>query len=162
MKNEILMSNNQEKVEVDKEMEELVIKACNTVLENEGIEDACEISVTFVDNAQIKEINSEFRHKEMATDVLSFPLGEDGMYDEDPENGALMLGDIVISLERALEQSEMYGHSVEREVAFLTTHSMLHLLGYDHVNGGEEERIMRSKEEEVLVKMGLPRTVTDM
>lgn len=162
MANEILISNDQDKIKVVKEMEDLVIKSCNAVLKNEGIEDDCEISVTFVDNEKIATINGEFRNKPVETDVLSFPLGEDGYYDENPETGAIMLGDIVISLEKALQQSEMYGHSVEREVAFLTVHSMHHLLGYDHENGGEEERIMRSKEEEVLVNMGLPRTVTDM
>ena len=162
MANEILISNDQEKIKVVKEMEDLVIKSCNAVLENEGIEDDCEISVTFVDNEKIAILNGDFRNKPVEKDVLSFPLGEDGYYDENPETGAIMLGDIVISLEKALQQSEMYGHSVEREVAFLTVHSMHHLLGYDHENGGEEERIMRSKEEEVLVNMGLPRTVTDM
>ncbi len=162
MANEILISNDQDKIEVIKEMEDLVVKSCNAVLENEGIEDDCEISVTFVDNEKISKLNGEFRNKPVETDVLSFPLGDDGYYDENPETGAIMLGDIVISLEKALQQSDIYGHSVEREVAFLTVHSMHHLLGYDHENGGEEERIMRKKEEEVLVNMGLPRTVTDM
>lgn len=162
MANDILMNNDQDKIELDQEMKDLVIRSCNAVLENEGIDDNCEISVTFVDNEKIAVLNGEFRNKPVETDVLSFPLGENGCYDENPETGALMLGDIVISLEKALQQSELYGHSVEREVAFLTVHSMHHLLGYDHVNGGEEERIMRTKEEEVLVKMGLPRTVAEM
>ncbi len=160
MENEILITNDQEKIEITAEIEELIKKSCIAVLENEEIEDSCEISVTFVDNRQIAVLNGDFRNKPVATDVLSFPLGEDGYYDENPETGALMLGDIVISLEKALEQADLYGHSVEREVAFLTVHSMHHLLGYDHENGGDEALLMRKKEEEVLLKMGLPRVVT--
>ena len=91
--------------------------------------------------------------------MLSFPLGSDGKYDVNEETGAAMLGDIVISMEKAFEQANIYGHSLQREVAFLTVHSMLHLLGYDHVNGGLEEVRMREKEEQVLVKLGLPRTI---
>ena len=116
-----------------------------------------EVNVILTDNEAIREINREQRDIDAPTDVLSFPLGDNGVYDENPETGAIMLGDIVISLEKALRQAEEFGHSTEREVAFLTVHSMHHLLGYDHENGGEEERIMRMKEEQVLEKMGLPR-----
>jgi probable rRNA maturation factor len=87
--------------------------------------------------------------------VLSFPLGEDGKFDKNPENGSLMLGDIVISVDHALSQANLYGHGIEREIAFLTVHSMLHLLGYDHVNGGMEQAIMREKEEAILTNLGL-------
>ena len=96
----------------------------------------------------------------MPTDVLSFPLGVDGKYDVDENNGCKMLGDIVISMERAQEQANLYGHPLQREVAFLTVHSMLHLLGYDHVNGGLEKTIMREKEEEALGRLGLTRDNT--
>ena len=89
--------------------------------------------------------------------MLSFPLGENGVYDINPETGAKMLGDIVISMERAVAQAEEYGHPLQREVAFLTVHSMLHLLGYDHVNGGLEAVHMREKEEAVLTQLGLKR-----
>ncbi len=82
------------------------------------------------------ELNNQYRNKPMPTDVLSFPLGENGKYDVDENNGCKMLGDIVISMERAQEQATLYGHPLQREVAFLTVHSMLHLLGYDHENGG--------------------------
>ena len=99
-------------------------------------------------------------HKPMPTDVLSFPLGVDGKYDVDENNGCKMLGDIVISMERAQEQANLYGHPLQREVAFLTVHSMLHLLGYDHENGGLEAMRMREKEEAVLLQLGLPRTVS--
>lgn len=96
----------------------------------------------------------------MTTDVLSFPLGENGVYDRDPATGAAQLGDIVLSFERAKEQAEQYGHSLQREVGYLTVHSMLHLLGYDHVHGGLEERRMREKEEAVMAMVGLQRDLT--
>ena len=89
--------------------------------------------------------------------MLSFPLGEDDYYDVNQDTGAILLGDIIISLEKAMEQAELYGHSLEREVAFLTVHSMHHLLGYDHENGGMEEVHMREKEETVLTQIGLKR-----
>ena len=116
--------------------------------------------MTFVDNNRIHELNREYRGKDSATDVLSFPLGENGEYDIDEDNGCKLLGDIVISMERAMEQAELYGHSLQREVAYLTVHSMLHLLGYDHEAGGLEAVRMREKEEAVLIQLGLPRTVS--
>ena len=113
--------------------------------------------MTFVDDEQIKELNKKHRDIDKSTDVLSFPLGEDGKYDVNPETGAKILGDIVISMETAVRQAEEYGHPLQREVAFLTVHSMLHLLGYDHVNGGLEAVHMREKEEAVLTQLGLKR-----
>ena len=92
------------------------------------------------------------------TDVLSFPLGIDGEYDINNDTGAQMLGDIVISIEHALKQADLYGHSINREIAFLTVHSMLHLLGYDHEPGGLELVRMREKEEAVLTQLGLVRS----
>ncbi|MBQ8603783.1 MAG: rRNA maturation RNase YbeY [Oscillospiraceae bacterium] len=160
MSNKVWIKNEQKIVEFTPAMRRLIRKSVNSVLVNEDILEPCEVSVTLVDNDDIAVLNGQFRNKPVETDVLSFPLGENGIYDENPETGAMMLGDIVISLEKALQQAEMYGHSAAREVAFLTVHSMHHLLGYDHENGGEEEKIMRRKEEEVLVKMGLPRTVS--
>ena len=138
----------------------LIRRSCNAVLEFEHFEGPAEISVTFVDNAKIAELNNQYRNKPMPTDVLSFPLGQDGVYDIDQDTGAKMLGDIVISMEKAMEQAELYGHPLQREVAFLTVHSMLHLLGYDHENGGLEAVRMREKEEAVLIQLGLPRTVS--
>ena len=108
-----------------------------------------------MDDEQIKELNSQFRNIDSSTDVLSFPLGENGIYDTNHVTGAKQLGDIVISLEHAVAQGELYGHGLEREMAFLTVHSMLHLLGYDHVNGGIEQAIMREKEEKILTQLGL-------
>ena len=123
----------------------------------EDFNEPAEISVTFVDDERIHELNREYRNVDRSTDVLSFPLGENGVYDKNPENGACLLGDIVISVETAVRQAETYGHSLQREIGFLTVHSMLHLLGYDHVNGGIEEVRMREKEEHVLTELGLKR-----
>ena len=92
-----------------------------------------------------------------STDVLSFPLGENGVYDINYDTGAKMLGDIVISVEHAVEQAKTYGHTLQREIGFLTVHSMLHLLGYDHEQGGLEQMRMREKEEEILRQLGLRR-----
>lgn len=133
----------------------LIRKACNATLKNEGFEDSAEVDVTLVNDEMIQQINKEHRNIDASTDVLSFPLGENGVYDTDPENGAKMLGDIVISVEHAIAQADLYGHGLEREIAFLTVHSMLHLLGYDHVNGGLERTIMREKEENILDMLGL-------
>ena len=87
--------------------------------------------------------------------MLSFPLGADGIYDINPENGCLMLGDVVISVEQAVKQAEEFGHTTEREIAYLTVHSVLHLLGYDHVDEADEKKIMRKREEEALKLLGL-------
>ena len=91
------------------------------------------------------------------TDVLSFPLGENGVYDKNLETGACLLGDIVISVPTAVRQADTYGHTLQRELGFLTVHSMLHLLGYDHEDGGIEAVRMREKEEHVLSELGLKR-----
>ena len=140
----------------------LVRRACSAVLTTEGFEDFAEVNVTFVDDEEIKSLNTDFRNIEKSTDVLSFPLGENGVYDINPENGAKMLGDIVISVDHAVQQAELYGHSLQREIAFLTVHSMLHLLGYDHVDNKLEEMKMREKQELVLTKLGLVRDADEL
>ena len=160
MSNKVLIANEQKTVKVPSGLRILIRRACNAVLEHENFEGPAEISVTFVDNAAIAELNNQYRNKPMPTDVLSFPLGVDGQYDINETNGCKMLGDIVISMERAMEQANLYGHSLQREVAFLTVHSMLHLLGYDHENGGLEAVRMREREEAILIQLGLPRTVS--
>ena len=96
------------------------------------------------------------------TDVLSFPLGENGSFDKNEDTGAYMLGDIVISVEKAVSQAQLYGHSFQREMGFLTVHSMLHLLGYDHEAGGLEAAKMREKEEMILARLGLTRDTDDL
>lgn len=146
---------NQKKLSLPVGTKLLIRKACNATLKSENFNDNAEVDVTLVDDAEIRQINREHRNIDASTDVLSFPLGENGEYDENPATGALMLGDIVISLDTALRQADLYGHGIKREIAFLTVHSMLHLLGYDHVNGGLEQALMREKEESVLNDLGL-------
>ncbi len=142
----------------DKDTELTMYKAGELCVETEDLEpDRIELSVSFVDKDRIHELNKQYRDVDSATDVLSFPLGENGVYDKNPETGASLLGDIVISLETAVRQAESYQHSLQREIAFLTVHSMLHLLGYDHVDGGIEAVHMREKEEHVLQELGLKR-----
>ncbi|MGI6279327.1 MAG: rRNA maturation RNase YbeY [Acutalibacteraceae bacterium] len=133
----------------------LIRRACNATLTFENFEGPAEVDVTLVDDATIRLINRQQRNIDASTDVLSFPFGENGVYDINPETGAKMLGNIVISVETAIRQADLYGHGFEREIAFLTVHSMLHLLGYDHVNGGLEQTIMREKEEQILEALGL-------
>jgi len=133
----------------------LIRKSCVATLEFENFEGSAEIDVSIVSDETIKEMNAQFRNIDSSTDVLSFPLGENGEYDINPETGAKMLGDVVISADTAVAQAELYGHGLEREIAFLTVHSVLHLLGYDHVNGGLEKTVMREKEEAVLDALGL-------
>lgn len=135
----------------------LVTKCCEQVLKSEKFDGDAEVSVTFVTDEQIRELNRDFRNIDKPTDVLSFPLGENGIFDIDLDKNAKMLGDIVISTERAAEQAKEYGHSIQREIGWLTTHSMLHLLGYDHVSDEEEAKIMHKKEEENLSALGLYR-----
>lgn len=151
------VKNDQKKIAVPNGLRTIIRKCCEQALKEEQFTEPAEVSVTFVDNEEIRQLNNEFRNKDSATDVLSFPLGENGEYDLNPETERYMLGDIVISLERAEEQAKEFGHSFEREVAFLTTHSMFHLLGYDHVNGGEEEQLMLSKQKKVLDDLGITR-----
>ncbi len=157
----INIENEQENMQVTEDMESLLSSVVKKALEYEGIEENCEVNILLTDNESIKEINNEQRNIDSATDVLSFPylMIEDGellVSEEDYYDGCLQIGDIVISLERAKEQSVEFGHSFEREIGFLTCHSVLHLLGYDHEEDGERE-IMRQKEEAVLELLGLTR-----
>ena len=134
----------------------LVRRSVIAALEYEGFYNDAEVSVTFTDNEGIRRINSEFRGIDKPTDVLSFPLTDFEGGDEPPtDEPFISLGEIVISLERAREQAEEFGHSFERECAFLCVHSMLHLLGYDHVNSDEEDAEMRRRQSEILESMGL-------
>ena len=153
----VIITNSQKEVKIPTGMRMLVRRCCNAVLRMEGFPYPAEISVTFVDNQEIRKLNAEYRNKDMETDVLSFPMGENGQYDENHATGAKILGDVVISIPEALEQAQLYGHSFEREVGYLTVHSVLHLLGYDHENGGLDRVRMREKEEYVMDELGLPR-----
>ncbi len=153
----VIISNDQKDVKVPTGIRLLIRRCCHAVLEFENFEGSAEVSVRFVNNEQIRELNSTYRNIDRETDVLSFPLGENGVYDVNLTTGAKLLGDIVISIEKAFEQAEIYNHTLQREIGFLTVHSMLHLLGYDHENGGLEEVHMREKEETVLTQIGWKR-----
>ena len=153
----VTIVDGQQEVKVPTGIRMLLRRACTAVLVHERFEKSAEVDVRFVDNAEMQRLNRQHRNIDEVTDVLSFPLGENGSFDLNPGSGALLLGDIVISLPRAVEQARLYGHTLQRELAYLTVHSMLHLLGYDHEGGGLESVRMREKEERVLVQLGLPR-----
>ena len=135
----------------------LIKKAVNMALDAEGISVPCVISVMLTDDEGIHAVNKEFRDVDRATDVLSFPLNEltPGEFDPDAcerdmDTGAVMLGDMMISLERCEAQGAEFGHGFHREIQYLTVHSVLHLLGYDHVDEGETKRQMRAREKEIM------------
>lgn len=135
----------------------LIKKAVRLALDAEGVDVPCEISVMLTDDEGIRSVNSEFRGIDRATDVLSFPLNEPtpGEFDpdgceRDMDTGAVMLGDMMISVPRCAAQGEEFGHGYEREIMYLTVHSVLHLLGYDHVDEGEMKRQMRAREKEIM------------
>ncbi len=159
---ELIIENEQNKEEFSPELEGVVRSVCERVMSEEECDFDAQISLTLTNNENIREINNEHRDIDSPTDVLSFPMLEfddegqiiDNEFEYDDD--LIMLGDIVISLERAREQSIEFGHSFKREVAFLVAHSMLHLLGYDHMNE-EEERIMCEKQERVLTSLGITR-----
>lgn len=143
----IYFENMQDKHRVTYAMKILVREAIEATLAYENVTADCEVSVTFADNEGIRAINREYRNINAPTDVLSFPLFEEC-------GGKKQLGDIVLSLERCAAQAEEFGHSFERECAFLTVHSTLHLLGYDHVNGEDEEKDMRQRQTAIVENMG--------
>lgn len=153
----VLINNNQDSIKIPTGIRLLIRKCCHAVLTFEKFSGDAEVSVSFVDNKQIHELNCQYRNVDRPTDVLSFPLGENGEFDLNPETNCYVIGDIVISLETAFKQSIVYGHSLEREIGFLTVHSMLHLLGYDHETSKLDERIMREKEEAILSQLGVSR-----
>ena len=134
-----LLTDNRTDFEISGEIMEAVEKACLETLKYEEFDEDCEISLSFVTNEEIHQINRQFRNVDAPTDVLSFPqlTFEEGEEADVNENGEIVLGDIIISVERAKEQAEEYGHGLKREIAFLTVHSMLHLLGYDHMEKDE-------------------------
>lgn len=155
-----MIRNNQKKVKLPVGLRLLVRKCCQAVLVSENFDKSAEVSVSFVDNNEIRRLNKLYRDKDKPTDVLSFPLGENGVYDVNNETGAVLLGDVVISIETAIKQAKMYNHPLEREVGFLTVHSMLHLLGYDHETSPLEAERMHEKEEMVLERLGVTRDNT--
>ena len=136
-------NDQQDQIKISQEMLELLEEVIVTAAELEGYSGG-EVSIAFVSNQQIKELNNKYRDKNEATDVLSFPIDEE------------MLGDIIISAQRAAEQSKEYGHSLKRELAYLTVHGMLHLFGYDHHSAKEKDE-MRQKEKRVLTQLDISR-----
>ena len=152
----VLIDNRQEEIKVDEALEAFVVQVVEKVLAYEQCEEAFEVSISFVNNQEMRKLNKEYRNIDKETDVLSFPLVEFieeelNTEDEDAEyiEEEIALGDIVISMEKAVEQSEEYGHSFKRELAFLLVHGMLHLLGYDHDEEASEGEIF-DKQEEIL------------
>ena len=144
--------------------EALLSRVIPAVLEAEGVTVPCEVDVLLTDDAGIHQINLEQREVDRPTDVLSFPMfefapGEPPVddADADPETGLTPLGDMVISLERVKAQAKEYGHSNRRELAYLTVHSVLHLLGYDHLDEGPQKAQMRAREEAILNGLGITR-----
>lgn len=159
----VLIENLQDKLEITEKMYALINNAVEFSLKREAFDIPSEISVLLVDNEYIRELNKEHRDVDKPTDVLSFPMVDmmegkiqstEGDYDMD-EN-LLLLGDIVVSAEMTQEQAESFGHSFERELAFLVTHGVFHLLGYDHEDEEAAKR-MFDRQEAVLVQMGLTR-----
>lgn len=153
----VVIINDQKAVKIPTGIRILLRRCCNAVVQLEKLNGEYEVNITFVDNKKIRELNKKYRNIDKPTDVLSFPMGENGKYPTNPETGYKILGDVVISVERAVFQAEEYDHTLRRELGFLTTHSVLHLLGYDHVNGGIEASKMREREEEVMTLVGQPR-----
>lgn len=151
----VSISNEQNVIQAD--FDKLICRCCQATLDFENFSHDAEISVMLTDNATIHELNRDYRNVDRETDVLSFALGEDGEYDVNNETSAVILGDIVISVEKAVSQAQEYGHSLEREVAFLTVHSMLHLLGYDHETGEQDEKEMFEKQEAILAELDITR-----
>ena len=145
----------------------LLRRVIPAALEAEGVSFPCEVDVLFTDDEGIHAINLEQRGVDRPTDVLSFPMfdlrpGETPQPgDEDPESGLVPLGDMCLSLERAAAQAGEFGHSVERELSYLTVHSVLHLLGYDHMDEGPMKRQMRVHEEFILDKLGITREMEE-
>ena len=135
----------------------LVKEAVRAALAAEGVSEPCLVGVVFTDDEGIRRVNREFRGVDRATDVLSFPFREQrpGAFDaqlceRDPESGRLLLGDMMISLERCALQGEEFGHGFEREIRYLTVHSVLHLLGYDHMDEGKMKKQMRTREKQIM------------
>lgn len=153
-------------VDCPTDTQELLTKTIVAALDAEGVEIPCELNVLLTDDAGIHQINLEMREVDRPTDVLSFPMfdltpGEHPTEeDADPDTDLVPLGDMCLSLERAQAQAQEYGHSVQRELCYLTVHSVLHLLGYDHMDEGPMKTQMREREEAILAELGITREKT--
>jgi len=153
----VAINNQQKDFKIPTGIRLLIRKCCHAVLQTEEMSGNYEVNVSFVDEEYIRELNKQHRGKDESTDVLSFPSGENGLFEVDMETGASLLGDIALSIPHVYRQAEQYGHDIRREFAYLTVHSMLHLIGYDHEENGLARVHMREKEEDVLSRLGLQR-----
>ncbi len=153
-----LLIDNRTDFELTEEFEKLFNEVVKESLRYEEFDPDCEVSLSIVNNDEIREINKQFREIDAPTDVLSFPLltFEEGEQADVNENNEIMLGDIIISIDKAKAQAEEYGHGLRRELAFLTAHSMLHLMGYDHMEE-EEQKEMFKKQDDILNNLGITR-----
>ena len=142
--------NEQKDMPIGANEKKIIREAINETLLMEEFDRTCEVSVAVVDEAKIRALNATYREVDAVTDVLSFPDGS-----TDLDTGVVLLGDVVLCARRAKEQADNFGHSFERELGYLTCHSVLHLLGYDHVDSEADEKIMRNKQTEVMRRMGL-------
>lgn len=152
----VLIENRQNSIAVKSGMITIIKKVVDAAFARERFPYGYEVGVLLVDNETITALNREYRDTDTVTDVLSFALLEDEEFIDTNEDGEVLIGDIVVSVPKAVDQAEEYGHSVERELAYLVLHGALHLLGYDHREAGDT-RIMRSREEEILTDLGLAR-----
>lgn len=147
---EVFLDNRQSEIPIDEKILDSLILVVKEALRLEGLEEEGEVSISFVNNSEIKTLNKDYRNIDKVTDVLSFPVGEDDFFP------VRIFGDIIISAERALQQSKEYNHSLERELSYLTCHSMFHLLGYDHMNKNDKLE-MRGKEKKVMENLNILR-----
>lgn len=146
----VLFDNRQDEIYIDDVITELIKKSIREVIDEEKLDENIMVSVSFVDDEEIRTLNRDFRNVDSSTDVLSFPIDDEFQLDE------RILGDVVINTKRVIEQAKEFGHSNERELSYLTVHSILHLLGYDHEDE-EDKNLMRSKEKIVMDRMKLYR-----
>ena len=153
-----LLIDNRTDFEITEEFEKLFNDVVKESLRYEEFDPECEVSLSIVSNDEIQEINKQFREIDAPTDVLSFPLltFEEGEQADVNENNEIMLGDIIISIDKAKAQAEEYGHGLRRELAFLTAHSMLHLMGYDHMEEDEQKEMFK-KQDDILNNLGITR-----
>ncbi len=142
----IYFEDRQDILKIDRKIINKLKEVIITCLEEEGLSIDTEVSVSFVTNEEIRELNRDYRGLDKETDVLSFPM------EDEFEVGVLLLGDIIISTKKAIDQASDFGHSVDRELAYLTAHSMFHLMGYDHINESDK-LLMRNKEKEIMRKL---------
>ena len=145
---EYYIDNRQNKIEITSELEKIIESVVVESLKVEGLSQDVEVSISFVENEEIKELNREYRGIDEITDVLSFPM------DSHIVVPIPLLGDIIISMEKTIEQANEFGHSINREISYLIAHSMFHLMGYDHIEE-DDKKIMREKEKNIMEKINL-------